>query len=112
MRTMTYTAVRNHLAQALESVARDHAPIVITRQKGAPAVLTSMEDFASWQETDYLLRTPANAAHLAKALRDIEAGRAIRFNPLGRKSNGRRKPTRTRGAGARSRRRSPTGSTR
>ena len=94
MRTMTYTAVRNGLAQALDSVARDHAPILITRQKGAPGLLMSMEDFSSWQETEYLLRSPANAAHLAQAMRDLAAGRGIRFNPLKRTSSGR--PTRSR----------------
>lgn len=42
---MTCTAARNSLAQALERVVRDHAPILITRRKGAPAVLMSREDF-------------------------------------------------------------------
>ena len=86
MRSMSYTAVRNRLAEALDSVARDHAPILITRQKGAPAVLMSMEYFASWQETEYLLRSPANAAHLAMAKRDLDAGRGVRFNSAGRGS--------------------------
>ena len=112
MRTMTYTDARNRLAQALDSVERDHAPILITRQKSAPAVLMSMEDFWSWQETEYLLRTPANAAHLAKAMRDLEAGKGVRFNPLGPASNGRRRRTGTTGAGAKSRRGSRRGSTR
>ena len=112
MRTMTYTDLRNRLAQALDSVERDHAPILITRQKGAPAVLMSMEDFASWQETVYLLRAPANAAQLAKAMRDLESGKGVRFNPLAPASSGRRRRTGTTGAGAESRRGSQRGSTR
>lgn len=40
------------------SVAGDHAQIRITRQKGEPAVLISLADFESWQETAYLLHSP------------------------------------------------------
>ena len=115
MRTMSYTAVRNNLAEALDRVAQDHAPIVITRQNGAPAVLMSMEDFSSWQETEYLLRTPANAAHLAKSLRDLAAGKGVRFNPLRKiasASSGRRRRTRITSAGAGPVRRSAKRSTR
>ena len=90
MRTISYTAIRNNLAQALDTVARDHAPILITRRKGAPAVLMSMEDFSSWQETEYLLGSPANAARLAKGIRDLAAGTGVAFNPLERASRGRR----------------------
>ena len=42
---------------------------------GKPAaVLMSLEDFASWQETDYLLRSPANAARLREAISELDAG--------------------------------------
>ena len=96
MRTVSYTALRNKLASVLDSVVHDHAPVVITRQNAAPAVLMSMEDFSSWQETEYLLRSPANAAHLAKAMRDLAAGKGVKFNPLVHaaptpKSSGRRR---------------------
>jgi len=76
MKTLTYSAIRNNLAKAIEEVTEDHAPILITRQKGTPAVLISLEDFESWQETAYLARSPAMAHRLRRAVSQIGRGKA------------------------------------
>ncbi|HLQ26675.1 MAG TPA: type II toxin-antitoxin system prevent-host-death family antitoxin [Acidiferrobacterales bacterium] len=76
MKTFSYAAVRNNLAKAIDQVNEDHAPIIITRQKGASAVLISLEDFESWQETAYLLRSPAMARRLRRAVARIERDKA------------------------------------
>ena len=78
MKTLSYSAVRANLAKAIEEVTQDHAPILITRQKGASAVLVSLEDFESWQETTYLMRNPANAAHLRRGIAQVKAGKTRR----------------------------------
>jgi antitoxin YefM len=78
MKTLTYSALRNNLAKAIEAVTQDHAPILITRQKGVAAVLVSLEDFESWQETTYLMRNPANAAHLRRGIAQVKAGKTRR----------------------------------
>jgi antitoxin YefM len=78
MKTLSYSALRNNLAKAIDQVTEDHAPILITRQKGTPAVLISLEDFESWQETAYLMRTPANAAHLRRGVAQVKAGKTRR----------------------------------
>lgn len=75
MKTLSYSAIRNNLARAIDEVTEDHAPILITRQKGTPAVLISLEDFEAWQETAYLLRNPINAAHLRRGLAQVKAGK-------------------------------------
>lgn len=36
----------------------------------------SLETVNSWQETVYLLKTPANAAHLAKSIQQSRASKA------------------------------------
>lgn len=76
MKTLSYTAARNNLAKAIAQVNEDHAPILITRQKGTAAVLMSLEDFESWQETAYLLRSPAMARRLRRAVSQIKQGKA------------------------------------
>lgn len=78
MKTLTYSALRNNLAKAIEEVTQDHAPILITRQKGVAAVLVSLEDFESWQETAYLMRNPTNAAHLRRGVAQVKAGKTRR----------------------------------
>jgi antitoxin YefM len=79
MDVITYSSARQNLAGVMDAVCDSRAPVVITRQKARPAVLMSLEDFNSMQETLYLLGNPANAEHLRKSLADIDAGRVTRL---------------------------------
>ena len=75
MKAMSVTELRKNLASAIDRVTADHDYTIITRDGGKPAaVLMSLEDFASWQETDYLLRSPANAERLRTAVAELDAG--------------------------------------
>ena len=75
MRSTSYSDLRKNLAATLDSVTRDHAPVLITRERGKPAaVLISLEDFASYEETAYLLKSPRNAERLKKAIQELDAG--------------------------------------
>ncbi len=75
MNTMSVTDLRKNLASAIDRVTADHDYTIITREGGKPAaVLMSLEDFTSWQETEYLLRSPANAARLREAIAELDAG--------------------------------------
>ncbi|MFK0099110.1 type II toxin-antitoxin system Phd/YefM family antitoxin [Streptomyces sp. NPDC091040] len=59
--SITASEARKHLFPLIEQVNEDHAPVHITSRKGN-AVLMSEQDFTSWQETIYLLRTPPTHA--------------------------------------------------
>ena len=75
MKTTSYSELRKNLAATLDRVQADHEPVVITRDKGKPAaVLMSLEDFAAYEETRYLLRSPANAEHLMTSVGALDAG--------------------------------------
>lgn len=75
MRTTSFTDLRRNLSSTIDGVADDHEPVLITRSGGKPsAVLMSLEDFASYEETRYLLRSPANADRLQKAVHDLDQG--------------------------------------
>jgi antitoxin YefM len=77
MNTLNISSFRNHLATTLDKVNNEHAPILITRKNGKPAVLMSLEDFKSYEETAYLTASPKNAARLNQAIAEIEAGNTI-----------------------------------
>ena len=74
MESVNYTTFRKDLAKTIDRVNDDHCPILITRQKGRPAVLLSLDDYKSYEETAYLMRSPRNAERLNAAIAELEAG--------------------------------------
>jgi antitoxin YefM len=67
---------RSRLFPLIQQVNDDHVPVRIT-SKGGDAVLISAEDFDSWQETIYLLRSPANARRLMEAVARDKSGQPM-----------------------------------
>ncbi len=74
MHTLSYSALRSNLASALDKVNDDHVSLLITRKNAKPAVIMSLEDYKSYEETAYLMASPANAARLTQSITEIEAG--------------------------------------
>ena len=58
-------------------MVNDRDITIITRQKGEAAVLMSLKDYESLTETAYLLKSPANARRLLKAVEEVEKRRRI-----------------------------------
>ncbi|MCC9311916.1 type II toxin-antitoxin system prevent-host-death family antitoxin [Kitasatospora sp. RB6PN24] len=77
MKTMSATELRGNLAAALDAVESDAEELVITRAGHEPLVVVSLAEYASLRETDYLLRSPANADHLRHSLQEYRGGRAV-----------------------------------
>ncbi|MFD6878792.1 MULTISPECIES: type II toxin-antitoxin system Phd/YefM family antitoxin [unclassified Streptomyces] len=70
--SISASEARANLFPLIERVNTDHHPVRIT-SRGGDAVLMSADDYDSWQETVYLLRSPANAQRLMEAVaRDRE----------------------------------------
>ena len=61
MQAVSYSEARDNLKSMIDRVVASRAPIVITRQRGEGAVLISASEWASIEETLYLLRSPRNA---------------------------------------------------
>jgi antitoxin YefM len=69
----TATEARQRLFPLLEQVNTDHESVRITSRAG-DAVLMAADDYDSWQETVYLLRSPENARRLMEAVARDRAG--------------------------------------
>lgn len=77
MQVLNFSQARASLKQTMEDVCRDHEPAVVTRQRGEPVVVMSLEDYNSMMETLHLLREPANAERLRESIGQLEAGESF-----------------------------------
>jgi len=75
MRIINFSEARNNLKSVLDQVIDDADYTVITRRDSENAVVMSLETFNSFMETFYLLRSPANAAHLIKSIEQFKNGK-------------------------------------
>jgi antitoxin YefM len=58
MDAITYTHARSHLAETMEKVCDDHAPVIITRKNERSVVGISLEDYQALKATAYFPRSP------------------------------------------------------
>lgn len=75
MKVVTYSDLRKNLANVLDGVIDDHSPVLVTRQNNQTAVLISLEDFNAYEETAYLMSSPANVTHLMKSIAQAKSGK-------------------------------------
>ena len=66
--TISYSELRKTLKAALDRVCDTRAPLRITRRNGERVVLLPESGYEDLEETAYLLRSPANAKKLLKAM--------------------------------------------
>jgi antitoxin YefM len=77
MRTLSSTELRANLSAVMDQVSDDHVPVIVTRARGKPVVMVSLEDWSSMDETTYLLSSPANREALLEAIADLNAGKGV-----------------------------------
>jgi antitoxin YefM len=75
MRVVNFSDARNRLKSILDQVVADHDYTIISRRDADDAVVMSLEQFNGLMETVHLLKSPANAAHLAKSIAQYRAGK-------------------------------------
>jgi antitoxin YefM len=77
MRTISFSDARSNLKQVLDRVVEDADATIITRRDAEDVVVISLDTWNSWQETEYLLSSPANARRLAQSLAELNEGKGI-----------------------------------
>jgi antitoxin YefM len=73
---ITASEARKRLFPLIKQVNDDRAPVEIVSNHGR-AYLIAADDYESMAETDYLLRSPANAARLMAAADEVRHGRTL-----------------------------------
>ncbi|MFN7902162.1 MAG: type II toxin-antitoxin system Phd/YefM family antitoxin [Holosporales bacterium] len=74
MVSITYSSLRQHLAQVLQQVLDQRDPCVVTRRGHEDVVLVARQDWEALNETLYLLSSPENARRLEQARQQDAAG--------------------------------------
>lgn len=77
MKAATTAEQTRNLDDLIAEVVADAEPTLVSNHQGHHAVLLSLDEFNSWQETLYLLSNPANATHLRESIAEAEAGRIV-----------------------------------
>lgn len=77
MKTLSSTDLHANLSSVMDQVNDDHELVIVTRAKGKPVVMVSLEDWASMEETTYLLASPVNRAELLASIAELDAGKVV-----------------------------------
>ncbi len=75
MKVINFSEARNHFESLLDQVVNDADYTIISRCDADDAVVMSLDQFNSLMETVHLLKSPANAAHLNKSIKQYRAGK-------------------------------------
>jgi antitoxin YefM len=70
---------KNRLSEVIERLERDHGRVVITKHGRPAAVMLSVEDLESLEETLGILSDPALMRSIRRAQREADAGKATRL---------------------------------
>lgn len=77
MRVINFSEARNKLKSVLDQVVNDADYTIISRRDADDAVVMSLDQFNGLMETVHLLKSPANAAHLAKSIKQYRKGEVV-----------------------------------
>ena len=68
MNTISCTAARQSISHTISTVLNDRVPVRVTNKRLGSVIIMPEDDFNSWQETVYLLKSPANARRLMEGI--------------------------------------------
>ena len=74
MNSITLVQAESNLRYIIQQIVNDVEPTIVTTDTGDSVVMLSLDEFNAWQETLYLLSTPANAEQLMKSIAEDKAG--------------------------------------
>ena len=74
MTAITSAKARKNFSQTIMKVCDDREAVIIEHGDHHRVVMIPLEEYESMNETEYLLRNPANASRLLKSVEQLKAG--------------------------------------
>lgn len=75
MKVVNFSDARNNLKKVIDEVVADADYTIISRRNSEDAIVMSLDTFNSIMETFHLLKSPANAEHLSKSIKQYKQGK-------------------------------------
>ncbi len=76
MQVVNYSDFRKNLKENLDDACDNNEVIVVSRAHNKNVVVISLDEYNSWQETNHLLSSDANARRLQAALNNLAKGQS------------------------------------
>ena len=74
MKIASISKFRKDIKHYVDEIDQDQEPLIVTRSDNVSVVVIPLNTFNSYSETEYLLRSPANARHLLKSMENARKG--------------------------------------
>lgn len=74
MKITSTSKFRQDIKRYIDEIDQDQEPLVVTRSDNVSVVVLPLATYNSYAETDYLLRSPANAKRLRRSIDQARAG--------------------------------------
>lgn len=82
MKIVTESEAASTFRALADMVCSSHEPVFIARESGEAVVLIALGDYESRNDTEYLLRSPANATRLMEAVAAYETKQGYQAREL------------------------------
>lgn len=80
MQVVNFTEARNNLKSLFDDVYHNYEDVIVNRKNGENVVIISLDKYNSMNETEYLMKSPANRKHLLKSLEQLKEGKVVTKN--------------------------------
>lgn len=74
MKSLSAKEAQLNLESLIANIVDDVEPAIVRAESGQSVVMLSLDEYNAWQETLYLLSTPANADVLRSSIAEDKAG--------------------------------------
>ena len=81
-RYISLSKAKAHLGQLIDELDRNGGEVVLTRNRRPSAILMTVDEFESWQETKEIVSDPELMREIRHGLRQLESGETFTFEDI------------------------------